>query len=100
MAVSAFHDNRYHKGSGLSFSHYVSLTRISNIEERYFYEIELHALIAHLKIKEKPNWDWFILLVVKTGMRFLELIKGKPESLLFVEAAREADESMMGYSNL
>lgn len=27
-------------------------------------------MIADLDIKEEPNWDWFILLVAKTGMRF------------------------------
>lgn len=37
---------------------------------KYLNQFELHTLIAHLDIKEKPNWDWFILLVAKTGMRF------------------------------
>lgn len=37
---------------------------------KYLNQFELHTLIAHLDIKEEPNWDWFILLVAKTGMRF------------------------------
>ena len=37
---------------------------------KYLNQFELHTLIAHLDIKEKVNWDWFILLVAKTGMRF------------------------------
>lgn len=37
---------------------------------KYLNQFELHTLIAHLDIREKPNWDWFILLVAKTGMRF------------------------------
>lgn len=37
---------------------------------KYLNQFELHTLIAHLDIKENPNWDWFILLVSKTGMRF------------------------------
>ena len=41
---------------------------------KYLNQFELHTLIAHLDIKEKPNWDWFILLVAKTGMRFSEAL--------------------------
>ena len=37
---------------------------------KYLNQFELHTLIAHLELKEEPNWDWFILLVAKTGMRF------------------------------
>ncbi len=37
-------------------------------------QFELHTLIAHLKIREEVNWDWFILLVAKTGMRFSEAL--------------------------
>ena len=41
---------------------------------KYLNQFELHTLIAHLDIKEKVNWDWFILLVAKTGMRFSEAL--------------------------
>ena len=41
---------------------------------KYLNQFELHTLIAHLNIKEEPNWDWFILLVAKTGMRFSEAL--------------------------
>lgn len=41
---------------------------------KYLNQFELHTLIAHLDIKEDPNWDWFILLVSKTGMRFSEAL--------------------------
>jgi integrase len=41
---------------------------------KYLNQFELHTLIAHLDIKEVPNWDWFILLVSKTGMRFSEAL--------------------------
>lgn len=37
---------------------------------KYLNQFELHTLISDLDIKEEPNWDWFILLVAKTGMRF------------------------------
>ena len=37
---------------------------------KYLNQFELHTLIADLDIKETVNWDWFILLVAKTGMRW------------------------------
>lgn len=37
---------------------------------KYLNQFELHTLIAYLDIKAEVNWDWFILLVAKTGMRF------------------------------
>ena len=40
-------------------------------------------MIAHLDIKEKPNWDWFILLVAKTGMRFSEALAITPADFDF-----------------
>ena len=41
---------------------------------KYLNQFELHTLIADLDIKEEVNWDWFILLVAKTGMRFSEAL--------------------------
>ena len=37
---------------------------------KYLNQFELHTLNAHLDIKDEINWDWFILLAAKTGMRF------------------------------
>lgn len=45
---------------------------------KYMNQFELHTLIAHLDLKEEPNWDWFILLVAKTGMRFSEALAITP----------------------
>ena len=45
---------------------------------KYLNQFELHTLIAHLDIREEPNWDWFILLVAKTGMRFSEALAITP----------------------
>ena len=50
---------------------------------KYLNQFELHTLIAHLDIKEKPNWDWFILLVAKTGMRFSEALAITPADFDF-----------------
>ena len=40
-------------------------------------------MIADLDIKEEPNWDWFILLVAKTGMRFSEALAITPADFDF-----------------
>ena len=45
---------------------------------KYLNQFELHTLIAHLDLGEKVNWDWFILLVAKTGMRFSEALAVTP----------------------
>lgn len=50
---------------------------------KYLNQFELHTLIADLDIKEKVNWDWFILLVVKTGMRFSEALAITPADFDF-----------------
>ncbi len=50
---------------------------------KYLNQFELHTLIAHLELKEKVNWDWFILLVAKTGMRFSEALAITPADFDF-----------------
>ncbi len=45
---------------------------------KYLNQFELHTLIANLKLEESANWDWFILLVAKTGMRFSEALAITP----------------------
>ncbi len=50
---------------------------------KYLNQFELHTLIADLDIKEEVNWDWFILLVAKTGMRFSEALAITPADFDF-----------------
>ena len=55
---------------------------------KYLNQFELHTLLISLDLKDKVNWDYFILLVAKTGMRFSELIKQLPEDKpIFVDGA-------------
>ena len=55
---------------------------------KYLNQFELHNLLASLELKDKVDWDYFILLVAKTGMRFSELIKQLPEDKpIFVDGA-------------
>ncbi len=41
---------------------------------KYLNQFELHTLLLNLNLDNKINWDWFILLVAKTGMRFSEAL--------------------------
>lgn len=50
---------------------------------KYLNQFELHTLIADLDIKDEPNWDWFIMLVAKTGMRFSEALAITPADFDF-----------------
>lgn len=50
---------------------------------KYLNQFELHTLIVDLDIKEEVNWDWFILLVAKTGMRFSEALAITPADFDF-----------------
>ena len=50
---------------------------------KYLNQFELHTLLANLDIKEEPNWDWFLLLVAKTGMRFSEALAVTPADFDF-----------------
>lgn len=50
---------------------------------KYLNQFELHTLLAHLELKENINWDWFILLVAKTGMRFSEALAITPADFDF-----------------
>ncbi len=41
---------------------------------KYLNQFELHAILGDLTLGEKPSWDWLILLVAKTGLRFSEAL--------------------------
>ena len=45
---------------------------------KYLNQFELHTLLSDLDLKGEINWDWFILLVAKTGMRFSEALAITP----------------------
>ena len=53
-------------------------------KEKYLDQFELHAVLSDLDIGTKPNWDWLILLIAKTGLRFSEALGLTPEDFDFV----------------
>jgi integrase len=50
---------------------------------KYLNQFELHTLLSSLDLKSEVNWDWFILLVAKTGMRFSEALAITPKDFDF-----------------
>ena len=51
----------------------------SEKKPKYLNQFELHNLLTSLNLKDSVNWDWFILLVAKTGMRFSEALALTPD---------------------
>ena len=50
---------------------------------KYLNQFQLQTLLSNLTLKEEINWDYFILLVAKTGMRFSEALALTPEDFDF-----------------
>ena len=50
---------------------------------KYLNQFELHTLLTTLDLKSEVNWDYFILLVAKTGMRFSEALALTPKDFDF-----------------
>ena len=54
----------------------------ANKKIKYLNQFELHALLTNLQLGE-ASWDYFILLVAKTGMRFSEALALTPRDFDF-----------------
>jgi integrase len=50
---------------------------------KYLSQFELHTLINQLDLKSDISWDWLILIVAKTGMRFSEALAITPKDFDF-----------------
>lgn len=50
---------------------------------KYLNQFELHTLITQLNLTKDINWDWLILLIAKTGMRFSEALALTPKDFDF-----------------
>lgn len=51
---------------------------------KYLNQFELHAILADLSLGPEASWDWLILLIAKTGLRFSEALGLTPEDFDFV----------------
>lgn len=50
---------------------------------KYLNQFEVHTLLSSLNLGSDISWDWFILLVAKTGMRFSEALALTPKDFDF-----------------
>ena len=50
---------------------------------KYLNQFEVHTLLSSLELHKGINWDWLILLVAKTGMRFSEALALTPKDFDF-----------------
>jgi len=50
---------------------------------KFLSQYELQSLLESLTLTDEPNWDWFILLVAKTGLRFSEALALTPQDFDF-----------------
>ena len=50
---------------------------------KYLNQFEVQALLKQLDLVEEINWDWFILLLTKTGLRFSEALALTPNDFDF-----------------
>nr|WP_302821078.1 site-specific integrase [Fusobacterium ulcerans] len=48
-----------------------------------YIQFELHSLLVQLDLKSKITWEWFIMLVAKTGLRFSEVLALTPQDFDF-----------------
>lgn len=52
-------------------------------KQKYLNQFELHRLLSDLNLIEELNWDWLILLIAKTGLRFSEALALTPSDFDF-----------------
>lgn len=50
---------------------------------KFLNQFELNTLIRNLDLSDEINWDWLILLIAKTGMRFSEALGLTPNDFDF-----------------
>ncbi|USS90650.1 tyrosine-type recombinase/integrase [Fructilactobacillus carniphilus] len=50
---------------------------------KFLNEAELQKLIRQLDLGPEINWDWFLLLIIKTGLRFSEALAVTPNDFDF-----------------
>ncbi|WP_459130163.1 site-specific integrase [Guggenheimella bovis] len=66
---------------------------------KYLNQFELHKLLSDLDLGQELNWDWFILLVAKTGMRFSEALAITPNDFDFSKQSLSVNKTWDYKSN-
>ena len=60
---------------------------------KYLSQYELQQLLSHLDLINGVNWDWLILLVAKTGLRFSEALALTPNDFDFVHQSLSVNKT-------
>lgn len=62
-------------------------------KKRYLNQFELHMLLSSLNLPTFPNWDWMIMLIAKTGLRFSEALAVTPKDFDFARQVLSIDKT-------
>ncbi|MFV4950599.1 tyrosine-type recombinase/integrase [Lactobacillus delbrueckii] len=65
----------------------------SEKKSKYLNEFELKLLLRHLDLSTFPNFDWMILLIAKTGLRFSEALGLTKEDIDLEQQAINVDKT-------
>ncbi|MGV6988163.1 site-specific integrase [Testudinibacter sp. P80/BLE/0925] len=60
---------------------------------KYLNQFELQALLNSLNLPPMLNWEWFILLIAKTGMRFSEALAITPADFDFAHQTLQVNKT-------
>lgn len=60
---------------------------------KYLNQFELHKLLTSLRLGPLPSWDWAILLIAKTGIRFSEAMAVTPDDFDFPRQTLSIDKT-------
>lgn len=60
---------------------------------KYLNQFELHKLLASLDLSPELGWDWLILLIAKTGIRFSEALAVTPKDFDFSKQTLSINKS-------
>lgn len=64
-----------------------------NKKPKFLNQYELQQLIRQLDLGTELNWDWYILLVAKTGLRFAEALAITPNDFDFSKQLLNVDKT-------
>lgn len=62
-------------------------------KQKYLNQFELHKLLSCLELTPQLNWDWMILLIAKTGLRFSEALAVTPKDFDFAHQLLSIDKT-------
>lgn len=60
---------------------------------KFLNQFELHKLLGNLELTPQLNWDWMILLIAKTGLRFSEALAITPKDFDFAHQVLSVDKT-------